>query len=230
MKSESAVSEYEIQYAKFRKMGGKRVKKKMKNLKKKKKKKHKKRKKYESSSDSESSSSSSSSSDTDSESESTSSDDESSDNGETYDGDEKEREEIRMAVVDEKQLKFKSVVFKNTDKILKKNCYKLKKLSRGYCYIIKIRSKNELGWSDWSDYVKVITSNDNKWQFQENNWKWNDFDDSTTRRIDNAYNKGKKKCRFDIAHIGQSYVINFKLMEQTNVKTRKVRKVRIVDK
>jgi len=211
-------------------------KKKKQSKKKKKKNKKNKRSKYDSDSDSSSPSSSSSSSSSEEE-ESSSSDTESeseqSDNdghGETYDGDEKEREEIRMAVIDYKQLTWKSVKFENTDKILRRNCYKLKHLNRGYCYVIRMRCKNDLGWSDWSDVVKVITKNECKWQFQENEWLWKDFEGDIAQKIQNAFDKGKKRYSFSIAHIGQSYEIHFRSMEQINVRTRKVRKVRMLQK
>merc|ERR1739842_103554 len=107
---------------------------------------------------------------TQSESESDSdSDDSKSDEG---NGDEKEREDIENEMIDVKALKFERIGFKNTDKILKKNSFKLKKLSRGWCYVLRLRSKNDLGWSEWSECVKVITKNETKWEFQENEWLW----------------------------------------------------------
>ena len=212
MNGDSSITEYELQYAKWRKIGSPKVQKS-------KSKKHKKRKrKYESSSSEESSSSSSSESDSQSDTD--------------YDegDDEKEREQIESAAIDVDGLQFKSVSFKNSERMAKKNSYKLKKLSRGYCYVLRLRSKNDFGWSEWSECVKVITKSDSKWQFQENEWLWKDFDAVTSKKIQKAMDRGKKKCAFRILKIGQEYVINFRSMEQTNIKTRKVRKVRIAFK
>merc|ERR1712008_405514 len=112
--SESAVTEYEIECAKWRKIGKRKVQKNKKHKKKKKRK-----RKYDSSSDD-------SMSTAQSESESDSDDSKSDE----VNGDEKEREEIDNAMIDVNALKFERIGFKNTDKILKKNSFKLKKLSR----------------------------------------------------------------------------------------------------
>eukprot|EP01083_Nonionella_stella_P017736 49677_1 len=204
--SDSPVTQYEIQYS---------TNPKQKRIKKKKNKKRKYDSSYGSSSDSDSSSN---------DTESTDSAD--SDCGDR--NDEKERSRIEMDDVDITQLEFESVIFENAEKIAKKKSYKLRKLDGGCCYVIRMRSGNELGWSEWSECVQVMTNSKNKWQFEENEWKWKDFDTWTTKKIQRAYDHGKKQCYFDIPRIGQSYSINFNSMQQRNVKTRKIRKVRMV--